>query len=119
MRVGRSCHLDQALVALVRRTRRASLDRTAEGGCPTCSISAETRNGTTRGREGDLGSTRRPQTYRNIFLERLFQTDYFSQIIWAFLSSACSLRAVRARSPRGTGGGPTGPNSQSGRSPWA
>jgi hypothetical protein len=23
-----------------------------------------------RGRDGDLGSTRRPQTYRNIFLER-------------------------------------------------
>src|ERR1700723_403524 len=32
-------------------------------------LSAETRNGTTRGR--DLGSTRRPQTHRNIFLERV------------------------------------------------
>jgi hypothetical protein len=39
-------------------------------GYPRLSISAETRNGTARGRDGDLGSTRRPQTYRNIFLER-------------------------------------------------
>ncbi len=77
-------------------------------------------DGITRGRDGDLGSTR-PRRPTEIFprTSYFFQTNYFSQMIWAFLSSACSLRAARARSPRGTGGGPTGPNSHNGRSPWA
>jgi hypothetical protein len=84
MRVGLSCHLDQAWVALVVANNPSSFSRPdSRGGCPRLSISAETRNGTTRSRDGDLGSTRRPQTYRNIFFERA-----------VFLSLVCSRRII-------------------------
>jgi hypothetical protein len=56
--------------SVVAKNRSSFSQPDAEGGCPHLSLSAETRNGTTRGRGGDLASTRRPQTYRNIFLER-------------------------------------------------
>jgi hypothetical protein len=45
----------------------------------------------------------------------------FSRTISAFLRASFSLRKARATSPRGVsdGGGEAGPNSHSGRSPWA